>query len=305
MKIKVITLITIFIIAEISVILLVFAITNNNNYYLTNAYNGPKDLSYIKDCIDENEYYLFEDKGQKYILLKFIVSEYASKIEIDSINLINENYDTSNHLSLNFDIESKIEKNDDFVPAFAPTTVYKCTTIKLKNNISGLTVNGKEYNKFDGGIISQGHNKFGFIDGNGNITIELKYDSLQPLEQEVYNTETQNYDIADSYKNYLLACKNGKYGILDKNGNTLIECIYSYILQHTENTFMVNYFDEKTQKNKIGKIDINGNLLKGFIDGTLPISEGVTNYFTEQHSFILNNNKGIIDKDLNIVDVPR
>lgn len=302
MKIKVITLITIFIIAEISVILLVFTLTNNTN--LTNAYNGSKDLSYIKECIDEDEYYLFEEKGQKYILLKFIVSEYASRIEIDSINLINEKYDTSNHLSLDFDIKSQIEKDDDFIPAFAPTTVYKCITLKIKNDISSLTVNGNKYNKFDGGIISGGHNGYGFIDSQGNITIEPKYDSLKPLETEVYNIKTKNYDTINEYKNYLLACKNGKYGILNKNGNILIECIYSYILQHTENTFMVNYFDKKTQKDKIGKIDINGNLLKEFVDGTLPVSEGVTNYFTEQHSFILNNNKGIIDKDLNIIDMP-
>ncbi len=304
MKIKVITLIIIFIVAEISVIWLVFAITNNSTYFATNAYTGSKDLTYIKQCLDSNEYFIFEDKGKKYLLLKTVVSEYSSNIKINNINLKSENYDDKNNLDLVLDIESEIKKHDDTTYTFAPTTVYKFSTIKLKNNISRLTVNGKEYFKFDGGIVSNGKNKFGYIDSNGTFTILPEYNLLQPLEQEVYNDQTDNFDKIDEYKNYLLAYKDGKYGILNINGDTLIKCKYTYILHHTKNIFMVNYFDPTTQTEKIGKIDINDNLIQGFIDGKLPVSEGVTNYFTENHSFILNNKKGVIDKNFNLTIYP-
>ena len=309
MKIKVITLISIFIIVEILVIITVFAIVKNNNVLLIDEYNGSKDLSKIKSCLYYDEYFLFKDKNQYYVLFQVGVSDYASSINITSFSLTDVNYDLLNNLNLKFDIQYTTEPySKDILCMYNPTRAYKFVTLKVDNSISGLLVNGEEYTKFQGEIFggktAEGKNEYGYIDENGNIIIPPKYYNLKYLTPKVYNETTDSYDEFDIYNNYLLAFDGHNYGILDKKGNILVECKYAFILNHTKNTFMVNYFDEETKTNKIGKIDINGNLLKGFIDGNLPVTEGIKNYFTNQHSFILNGKRGLIDQNLNIIDEP-
>lgn len=73
------------------------------------------------------------------------------------------------------------------------------------------------------------------------------------FEPDFPNTE---YDYIEQVDNYYLVRKNGKFGLLNSKGKTLIECKYDYI----DFNFYKKYFLAAID-NKVGVIDINGNVI--------------------------------------------
>ena len=81
----------------------------------------------------------------------------------------------------------------------------------------GLAVVGKKYFEYIDNFIKGSETKFGYIDTNGNLAIEFRFDE------------------ARSFSDGLAAVKlNGKYGFIDNLGEIIIDCIYSDDLRRSK-----------------------------------------------------------------------
>ncbi|EAI4827076.1 WG repeat-containing protein [Campylobacter lari] len=94
--------------------------------------------------------------------------------------------------------------------------------------------------------------KYGFIDKQGNLVIEAKYDDI------------------DNFNEGLARVKlNEKYGFIDKQGNLVIEAKYNYVDDFSEGLAMVELNE------KYGFIDKQGNLvIETEYDVVLDLVEG-------------------------------
>ena len=269
-------------------------------------YNGEMDLSYVKQTIDNNEFYLFEDDNQKYILYKEeVTTNSPNDIKIKSINIIKNNYNLENELILQVNVTEDITyvKEPEGISTDGISSDSRFIIMKVKENCSGLIVNGTKYNKYDGGIIFDIETlpiKYGYVDSNGSLAIPIEYDEITELENSYYDDIKNTYVDID-YSDYLeIYKKDTGRGIASKSGKILINCQYDNIINYEKNSFVVD-----TRDNKIGIIDINGNLLKGFIDGSIYNSTfSIKPSFKEYTFFWQNGHVGVIDRELNIIIEP-
>lgn len=158
--------------------------------------------------------------------------------------------------------------------------------ISAKNGQYGLTKNGKELtsNEYQSMtyeidmnlIIVQKNQKYGAIDIEGKTIIPVEYDEINVNGMYVYAKNAQGIIVLDStgkevnmnsnsYKysteneKYFITVVNseneGKYGVVDKNGNKVIEEKYSYI-----GYLFGDYFIASDKDKKLGIIDSNENI---------------------------------------------
>lgn len=289
----------ILLIVVVAVIITIILVINNGKKTV-NEYDIKKDLTYIKQSINNNEYYLFEDNNQKYIIYKEEASIEPGSVNIKSVDIKRKEYNEKNQLVLDVDVDIDAHLIDYSELEYSVDGINKDSEyliIKVKENCSGLIVNDKEYTKFQGNITyheEYNKRKYGFIDENGNITIPIEYDNIRELENDYYDPiKKEQVDI--DYNNYLIVVKGYKYGIISKDGQQILECKYNYIVNYDKNKFLVT----KDGNTKIGIVDINGNLLKGYINA------GVENLSHRQiHEYFvykLDNKKGVMDRNLNII----
>ena len=275
-------------------------ISFNNNDIQENEYQGAIDLEYVKQVISENEYYEFEDNGEKYILFKIVESVYVpDSILIESAEILNKEYSEDNKLNVNIDVRTDITRGQSGtkLPEGGKTKDSRYFTLKIEDSFTGLNVNNEEYNRFSGGIVQDASTeKYGYINGEGVITIPVEYDEITEFENHYYNEETDE-QIEIDYNNYLKIYKEDLgMGIAKKDGNILIDCTYSSILNFGENTFAVTTGTE--QQAKLGVIDINGNLIKDYINGGIFDDSKVFNKYAV---ISLNGKKGIVNRNLEIL----
>lgn len=185
--------------------------------------------------------------------------------------------------------------------------------------------------------------KWGFIDKNGNILIDTKYDFAEEFSEGLaavkigdkwgfINTGGElvidaKYDGADSFEDNTAAVKiSGKWGLIDKNGNIKVPAQFDYIqctshgyrlaIQNDSSEFLVNEKGDKIPFLGIGIDFCTGR-------GAVINNEGHYTYITpedkirktgryqsaspanEGYTAVSANNKwGLVDKNLNEVIKP-
>lgn len=142
--------------------------------------------------------------------------------------------------------------------------------------------------------------KYGYMDSNNKFTIPIEYDKITEFENSYYD-EVKRENVNIDYSKYLEIYKSDTgRGIASKSGQILVDCQYDTIINYGENTFAVD-----TKDNKIGIIDINGKLLKGFIDGSIYSGGSIVKPTFEEYTlFWLNKHAGVIDRELNTIIEP-
>ena len=279
-------IILVFLIILVTIIVLSLILSKNKTI---NEYAGGKDLTTIKQTMKPNkDYYLFEDNNKKYVFFITEVSCYSpDNIEIKSIDIKSKEYNEENKLIIEMDINTKTIKGTtpDGMIIDGSDKDSRDIILEVDKNFKGLIVNGTEYTKYSGGIIYNNQtNKYGYVDSIGNIVLPIEYKKIEHFDED-----------------YLLIHNNAGKGIADRTGKILVECKYGSILKYGENTFKVSTNELHNSSyytgsyTKIGIIDINGNLLKGFFE----IENGPQ--VNEYYIYRENNKHGILDNDLNII----
>lgn len=285
------------ILAVLLVLAIIFYFLFGTSKTETNEYKGTKDLEYIEQIMKDNEYYMFEEEGQKYILFQLETSVYKpQKIEIKSANIYGKSYTEDKKLELNINLETETTRQEQY-NSNSLTVFNKDSMLfiqKVNTDCSGLIVNNIEYKKFEGGIIKNNETqKLGYIDSEGNIIIPTEYSNIEKMDDSYYNTETNNESKID-YSNYLKIYKDESgYGIASKEGKILIDCQYTTIINFDPYTFAVTKGDETNAE--IGIVDLYGNIIQEFRSG------GILDNSEEFDKFAIvtsNNKKGVIDRNL-------
>lgn len=301
-RMKIILLVGILLI--ILVAISVFLYFRHTSIY--SEYKGSLDLSVIERNLENKEYYEFEDNGKKYIMFKVIEGVYApSNLTIISADITESSY-SNNTLYLTIDIETYIEEieatPDLIIDGFNSDS--KLFTMEVEDNFNGLVINNESYSLISNKIIRKNtseETKYGYIGENGEITIPLEYDNLYEIDvKEVYDDDINDYIEAD-FSNYLRCVKDDKQGIIDKQGNVIISIDYDQIKPYSKDAFAVTI----ENNSKIGIIDTNNQLIKGYVEGGMydDIIFGEYYVFSKRvdGEFI---GKGILDRDLNVVLEP-
>lgn len=287
--------------------IIVFIINNNSELY--SEYKGIKNLSVIETSISEKEYFEFEENGQKYILFKIIEGVYApSSIKIETAKIKKRRY-ANNVLYLNINIKTNVKTHS--VPDGTIIDGYnidsKTFVIKVNDNFKGLNINGIEYSLLTDKIIGTSefvhlgdNDKFGYIDKNGNLTIPVEYDGLFEIKTtKIFDDDKNDYVEAD-FSNYFRVVKDGKQGIIDKQGNIIIDIKYDQISTYSKDAFVVTI----DNNSKIGIINIQNELIKGYIDGGLYNGNSFGKYLKYSRRQDNTFGVGILDRKLNIVLQP-
>lgn len=279
---------------------IIFYFAFGNTKPQINEYNGTKDLEFVKQIIEDNEYYMFEDGGQKYILFKMSKEAYKpQKVEIKSAKIHTKSYTEDKKLSINVSVEADITKQDEEttndINIFNEDSIFLVQ--KISNDCTGLVVNNIEYIKFEGGKVTDKETqKVGYIDSNSNMIIPTEYSNIEEMNDSYYNVQSNSKEQID-YTNYLKIYKNGVgYGIATKEGKILIECQYSTIVNFDAYTFAVTRGDEINSK--IGIVDLYGNVIQEFKDGGIFDDSAE---FEKYAIVTLNNKKGVMDRNLNVI----
>lgn len=155
---------------------------------------------------------------------------------------------------------------------------------------SGKTITGKEHYRYaddfsEGLAAVQGESsddKIGFIDKEGKIVIEPKFDSFtgKPIG---------NFKDGLAYI-YL----NGKVGFIDKTGNFVINPIYNYAYSFDENLAVINLSDKYGYIDKFGAIKLSPKFAYAS-----SFKEGLAGFSFDRQKF------GFIDKTGKVVIEPR
>ena len=112
------------------------------------------------------------------------------------------------------------------------------------------------------------NNKFGFVDKDGNVIIECKYDAVQPF--------------VDGKAKVLL---NGKWGFIDKSGNVVVPFKYDFAWNFSEGLAVVEL------DGKWGFIDKSGNVVVPCkYDGAGSFSEGLASVELDGREFYIDKN---------------
>ena len=92
------------------------------------------------------------------------------------------------------------------------------------------------------------------------------------------------------------AVKNDKTGIIDKQGNIIVDIKYDQISVYSKDAFVVTI----DNNSKIGILDKNNELIKGYVDGGLYNNNRFGKYLV--YTKVENNTyrKGVLDRNLNI-----
>ena len=288
------------VLAVLLVLVIIFYFAFGNSKTEINEYKGEKDLSYIEQIIDNNEYYMFEDEGQKYILFKMSESVYKpQKIEIKSAKIYNKRYNENKELQVSISLETETTKQEQ--EPSNETTIFNEASMffiqKVNTDCTGIIVNNIKYKSFEGGIVkNEETQKYGYVDNQGNLIIPTDYTSIVEMDDSYYNVETNSESDID-YSNYLKIYKDGEgVGIASKDGKILIDCQYVTIVNFDPYTFAVTKSDGGNTK--IGVVDLYGNIIQDFKDGGIL---GSDEQFEKYAIVSIGNKKGVMDRNLNVI----
>ena len=214
--------------------------------------NGGKLVNFEYDYITGDNYYSTE---KEYALDGYIVgkNDENGKMQYGYLNS-----DRQQYLELDFDRIYRMNNVKDDANTYLVAEkdgniqLYKNDKVLLDNNYQAIN-----YNEDSGLLILQKDNKFGITDLNGKQILNVEYDQIQIPGNYILATKNGNsetYDLSGTkqedlrYANVLKTANenysitidtNDKYGVISKDGNTLIENKYNYIQYLYDNYFIV------------------------------------------------------------------
>ena len=214
--------------------------------------NGGRLLDFKYDYITGDSYYSTE---KEYTLDGYIVGvkNEEGKIQYGYINSNREQF-----LETDFDRVYRMNniKDDENVYLVAEKNgniqLYKNDKLLLDNNYQAIN-----YNEDSKLLILQKDNKYGVTDLNGKQILNVDYDQIQIPGNYIIATKNGNSETFDlsgtkqenlqftnilmtNNENYNISIDtNDKYGVISKDGNTIIENKYNYIQYLFNNYFIV------------------------------------------------------------------
>lgn len=278
---------------------------------LKDRMTNTADFSKFSECDDDDEFAAYydlllisgnnyieiENDSGDYLLFLYCYSDYGRVME--NVNGIDKKY-SDNTLAL--ELEKELREFEHM--GCAPDMSYCRCLIKVDEDFDKLTIDGREYTKYDGGRIYV-NGKYGMADGEFNIRVPVKYDLI--MNFPINESSMENPLI------YYRVCTADGNGIIDENYNTVLSPIYSNIIYLGENKYMA--MKKKDESNDIGNyqicvIDGDENIIHGYIDGF--IDGGQLNSwhnYADQVIFGRSDGnkylKGVINKELEVVIEPQ
>ena len=283
--------------------------------------NGGKLVNFEYDYITGDNYYSTE---KEYALDGYIVgkNDENGKMQYGYLNS-----DRQQYLELDFDRIYRMNNVKDDANTYLVAEkdgniqLYKNDKVLLDNNYQAIN-----YNEDSGLLILQKDNKFGITDLNGKQILNVEYDQIQIPGNYILATKNGNsetYDLSGTkqedlrYANVLKTANenysitidtNDKYGVISKDGNTLIENKYNYIQYLYDNYFIVGGDSGKsgivndkgeeilpTNYEVIQKLD-NSDIIQAMVGNVLEL-------YNKQMSKIISMENGKLDIKDNYVKV--
>lgn len=121
-------------------------------------------------ALTDNDYIEVEKDDSKYLL--FLYRHYGYGDIMENVNGIEKKY-SDNTLSLELDKEFREIEHSGCEPDISGCRF----VVRLNDNFDNLIVDGREYQKYDGGKLRVG-DKYGMVDGEFNIRVPVIYNLI-------------------------------------------------------------------------------------------------------------------------------
>lgn len=278
-------------------------ISQNDKYGVINI-EGKIVIDVEYDSIVADNYY---NKETKYKATGFIVSKKTD----DGYKYGYINYQGHKVLEPEYtEIERVTEIQDDKNVYIVALKEGQAGLLKNKSVILNHEYEDISYNSYNDVFIIQRNGKQGIADKKGKIKVVPEYDTIlfggiylnAKKGEEVYildlngnvieNTDIVSRVPTEDGKHYIISNKDGKYKIIDKDGNEIINKGYSYIEEIHDNYYIV------ASGNKNGIIDLSG---KSSVDLQYSSISKIEGTQVLQANSLNRNALTLIDKDMKII----
>ena len=250
-------------------------------------------------ALTDNDYIEVEKNDSKYFL--FLYRHYGYGDIMENVNGIEKKY-SDNTLSLELDKEFRETEHSGCEPDISCCRFI----VRLDNNFDNLIVDGREYQKYNGGRLRVG-DKYGMVDGEFNIRVPVIYDLIVnfPLAEDNLNVSS-----LENVPMYYRICGDNGSGIVDDNYNIVLSPNYYNITYIGDDKYVVMIEKGESnsiENNQIAVIDGNENIIHdyigGFVDANLPRNYARQMIF--KRSVGGKNLSGVINEDFEIVIEPK
>ncbi len=248
------------------------------------------DMYFDLLATESNKYYITKHDGEKYLLFYCVYSAYGE--EMTAITDISKEYNAD---KLTVTISKEIKSIEQ--SGCEPDLSYTRCILRLENDITSLSVDGKDYFEYSGGYI-RAADLWGVVDKDLNVIVPIQYDIIREFDE---------YRSDDIY--YYMTTENGM-GLMDAEFQTVLPPIYNNIYYANGDRFIVSKGPRNEIKHgewQIGIVDRNGDLLHEYINGYLNGYESFNNTIGQA---VLSRtegdacSEGVIDEELNIIIEP-
>lgn len=256
-------------------------------------------LPYSK-FLGDNEYFVKELDGEKYLIFNYGFFSYNERIiNIDHVREAENSAGNELALEVGYVIMADVDNG-----CFPGKERIPCI-VKVERDFEKLTVNDEKYVPYSGGVITVGGYS-GALNGKMELILPVKYQYIG-VPEKLKDGESAETSL-------LTGVYDGGCDILDRDYNIVLETKDNDILYTNDRRYVVNCTVEKDGecKNEIYILDKNGNILKGPVEGKIPLTGSkVFGNEEKQEVFVRSSDKadkfdeGIIDSELNIVIEPK
>ena len=250
--------------------------------------------------LGENEYFVKELDGEKYLIFNFGYFSYSERvINIDHVRETESSTGDELALEVGYVLMADVDNG-----CFPGKMKMPCI-VRAERDFEKLIVNDEEYFPYSGGVVSVGGYS-GALDGKMELILPVKYQYIG-VPEKLEDGESAETSL-------LTGVYDGGCDILDRDYNIVLETKYNDILYSADERYVVNCTIEKAEdcKNEIYILDKNGDILKGPVEGKIPLTGSkVFGNEEKQEVFVRSSDKadkfdeGIIDSELNIVIEPK
>ncbi|PZT47555.1 hypothetical protein B6S12_08565 [Helicobacter valdiviensis] len=224
--------------------------------------NTKKELIFT-DILAGVKYFTFEDKGKFGILRednKVVLKPVFDVIEDFSINYFEFNNDEQEHLFVNKHKNLKNlyyeGKSYNFGLLFRLNSKFGIVDFKGNVIIKPIYTYIHSFNN-DGLAFVRKDKKCGYINKKGEVIVKIEYDQIYTTELKAKNyifIKNEKYGLMDKKFNilledcewiqsfsdkdsYCLFSENGKYGVLNRNGEIVVNPVYEKLFMNESNFF--------------------------------------------------------------------
>ena len=266
-------------------------IVKDNNKYKIYDVKGKQLIKDEFDSIQSDEYYNEQDEYKK---SGYIVCKTTS----DGYRYGYYDYDYDQVLTTDYNqilrIVNVIDKNNVYLIA-SKNGQYGVFINNVKIiNTQYQTINyEKDFNLF----IAERTGKYGAFNEKGNEVLKVEYDSLEVKGIYIYATKGEEKKVFDKDGKEVnipfdTTIENNKYGVIDKDGKTLINCEYDLlqIIRNTNAYQAINFENNMTYifNNKLEKtVEIE--------NATINIEDEKIQVYNEEITYNLDINGNIIE----------